>query len=61
MINEVTITATFVTGTSQQDSAKAEEGCKELLLRLLRIHDIATETGSPLFLVKILKVESEKI
>ena len=56
MINEVTITVKFVTGTSEQDSKRAEERCKELLLNKLKNTAI-----DGLFSIEIIKVESETI
>ena len=65
MINEVTITMKFITGTSVQDSRQAEEACVALLKEKLRENQLATEHGDSgcmgLFAMTVLNVESEKI
>jgi hypothetical protein len=62
MINEVTITAKFVTGTTVQDSDQARKNVKRLFLQTLETaHIFPQEKGSGLFSVEILEVEAEKI
>lgn len=62
MINEVTITAKFVTGTTVQDSDQARKNVKRLFLQALETaHILPQEKGSGLFSVEILEVEAEKI
>lgn len=62
MINEVTITAKFVTGTTVQDSDQARKAVKRLFLKALKdAHILPQSEGCGLFSVEILEVESEKI
>lgn len=62
MINVVTITAKFVTGTTVQDSDQAKKEVERLFLQVLKdANIIAQSESSGLFSVEILKVESEKV
>ena len=62
MINEVTITAKFLTGTTVQDSDQAKKDVKRLFLRALReVHIMPQNEGGGLFSVEILEVETEKV
>lgn len=61
-MNEVTITAKFVTGTTVQDSDRARKDIKRLFLEALETANILPqENGNGLFSVEILEVEAEKI
>lgn len=63
MINEVTITAKFVTGTTVQDSDQAKKKVKRLFLEALKNAHIMPQSATVggLFSVEILEVEAEKI
>ena len=62
MINEVTITAKFVTGITVQDSDQARKDVKRLFLEALKdAHIMPRSEGSGLFSVEILEVEAEKV
>jgi hypothetical protein len=62
MINEVVITAKFVTGTTEQDFDQAKKSIERMFLKILETALILPqEKGTGLFSVEILKVEAEKI
>ena len=62
MINEITITAKFVMGTTMQDPDQARKNVKWLFLQALKeVGIMPQEKGSGLFSVEILEVESKKI
>jgi hypothetical protein len=60
MMNEVMITATFVTGTTVSDPKEARRACEDLLLKRLKDAGIAGKTSMDgIFTVEIEKVISE--
>ncbi len=62
MIREVTIVATFTTGTTVDDPEKAEDQCKNLLLAKLGENHTAGKAGAgELFSVSIDRVESRSL
>lgn len=62
MINEITITAKFVTGVTIQDSKEAKKQIERIFLeRLEEISIFPAKEGKGIFNVEILKVKAEKI
>lgn len=62
MINEITITAKFVTGTTVEDTAQAKKEITRIFLKALETADIFPPNDkSGLFSVELLSVEGEKI
>lgn len=61
MINEVTITVTFTTGTTIQDQKQAAAYCENLLIKQLRQKGIAGwNTTSFLFNIQHVKSKAKK-